>query len=597
MLPKRTTSDLLAFRRSGRNLVSQGNDLQRQIKDIQKRNIIARAGDELFKDLGRINSGQFAAIDPDTSVVRIILSAINLFDEFGVNAHFAGFNASGDPQFWINADDGVGTFAAGRAVLNANGMILDGLFYPIQMSATVGGYTRSGKFGMTLLAGDSVPSMQWSFSALPGDSLVLNGDAEAGALTNWTDSASAWSAYATDPYTGLYSFRHDPTVLTLPALLSQTITGINALTKYDIEFTSMRAFGYLTPHVYLVWKDAGHVALRTDVIEGNPGSSWQTTAQSIASPATAAEVVVELDNGGGDPFQDFRYDEIKLGTSGISMSLSPTDNGFRFDDLPIVLQEVDGPLSPTTGFGYIYQSKVDHKFHVVNSSGVDIPIGADLNSANFVVPLVSDFFDVYGGTGIDGFRSVVIGGGTVNNLPGEAGHPGIWRIGQNGANTGGYIQFGSYASPVLISGGERFEFVFRIGATASKVFKFGFGDGVTAVATYVDGVWIHIAGTTLDGRTSSNSTASNTGTNYTISTGVWYRCVIVVNSAASLVTYTLYDSAGAVLWTDTLSTNIPTATGRETGIVVIGYGTTAVVAANMLDADRIAVSNDNSLAR
>jgi hypothetical protein len=43
-----------------------------------------------------------------------------------------------------------------------------------------------------------------------------------------------------------------------------------------------------------------------------------------------------------------------------------------------------------------------------------------------------------------------------------------------------------------------------------------------------------------------------------------------VAANAASVTFALYDDSGALLWTDTLSTNIPTASGRETGAGIIG---------------------------
>jgi hypothetical protein len=69
-----------------------------------------------------------------------------------------------------------------------------------------------------------------------------------------------------------------------------------------------------------------------------------------------------------------------------------------------------------------------------------------------------------------------------------------------------------------------------------------------------------------------------TGTTYTFSASSWYRLKIQLNSNATSVTFVIYDDAGNVLWTDSLTTNIPTSSGRETGAGMIGTssGTTAV---------------------
>ena len=76
-----------------------------------------------------------------------------------------------------------------------------------------------------------------------------------------------------------------------------------------------------------------------------------------------------------------------------------------------------------------------------------------------------------------------------------------------------------------------------------------------------NGAYLYISNTTISGKTTSASSTTTTSTNYSsLSTDTWYRCVIQVNSDASQVTFTLYNSAtGSQLWTATNSTNIPTA--------------------------------------
>jgi hypothetical protein len=74
-----------------------------------------------------------------------------------------------------------------------------------------------------------------------------------------------------------------------------------------------------------------------------------------------------------------------------------------------------------------------------------------------------------------------------------------------------------------------------------------------------DGAYIKIAEGVLTGNTANNSTLSATATNYTLSADTWYRVKIELNIDATLATFTLYeDNTNTVLWTDTLSTNIPT---------------------------------------
>jgi hypothetical protein len=98
------------------------------------------------------------------------------------------------------------------------------------------------------------------------------------------------------------------------------------------------------------------------------------------------------------------------------------------------------------------------------------------------------------------------------------------------------------------------------------------------------------------GKTANNSARSTTGTSYTLVTNTWYRLRIEVNSDATLVTFSLFSEAGALLWSDTLNSNIPTAAGRETGhgIVATNSGTTAVA---MVDVDYLNLWISRALVR
>lgn len=193
------------------------------------------------------------------------------------------------------------------------------------------------------------------------------------------------------------------------------------------------------------------------------------------------------------------------------------------------------------------------------------------------------------------FFPTAIGAGTFAALVQEANHPGIWRIASGAAaNTGHAVTLGGLTS-VLIGGGEVAEFIFRVPAPTSIIERLGFIDSVSIVAP-VDGVSLVLVGTTLDGRTISNSVGSVTASSFTIVANTWYRGKVELNSAATLATFYLYDASGTLLWTDTLAANIPTAAGRETGFGALAYKTT-VTAANILDLDWMAYYNTKALVR
>jgi hypothetical protein len=154
-------------------------------------------------------------------------------------------------------------------------------------------------------------------------------------------------------------------------------------------------------------------------------------------------------------------------------------------------------------------------------------------------------------------------------------HPGMLKVkSSTTTNSGGLV--GSSPVMFLLGGGEAFEVIFNIVTLANGTFRLGFHDSVTS-ADAVDGVYLEIASTGVaTGKTSSSSTRSSTGTTYMVSTATWYRLLITVTSTSRADFY-LYDDAGTQLWTDNLTTNIPSAAGQETGAAIIGtnVGTTA----------------------
>lgn len=98
-----------------RNIIrQQGNDidsLQQAILRIQRLSGIAN-------ELGEID---YRAVDQDGNL-RMVMSGIDLFDELGVNANFAGLNATGDVTIYLDADDGRFVFGSGDGWADEWGM-------------------------------------------------------------------------------------------------------------------------------------------------------------------------------------------------------------------------------------------------------------------------------------------------------------------------------------------------------------------------------------------------------------------------------------------------------------------------------------------
>jgi len=196
-----------------------------------------------------------------------------------------------------------------------------------------------------------------------------------------------------------------------------------------------------------------------------------------------------------------------------------------------------------------------------------------------VIPIFShDFLFTTNGIPV---QFAAISSGTGTDQTGSALHPGVMRLSSSTSANSGYFTRSSRTA-LLIAGGEETHLIFRPQSLANSLIRFGFLD-ISDQTDPVDGAYIEmqqVGGVDgyIIGRTSNNSSRSSTGTGYTLTTNTWYRLKVSVNADASRVDYTLYDEAGSQLWTDYLTTNIPTSAGRETGcgVIATNSGTTAV---------------------
>src|SRR3989304_4751098 len=66
---------------------------------------------------------EFRAVD-SVGRLRMIMSAVNLMQQFGISAYLAGFDVNGVPQIWLSADDGSLIAGGGGFVLDADGVTI-----------------------------------------------------------------------------------------------------------------------------------------------------------------------------------------------------------------------------------------------------------------------------------------------------------------------------------------------------------------------------------------------------------------------------------------------------------------------------------------
>ena len=145
----------------------------------------------------------------------------------------------------------------------------------------------------------------------------------------------------------------------------------------------------------------------------------------------------------------------------------------------------------------------------------------------------------------------------------DAAHPGIVTVNSSTtANSGGLIS--SNTLSILLGGGEQFDCIWKTGAAfTATTTRLGFHDA-QSVTDAVDGAYFEISATgVIIGKTSNNSVQTSSATITTLSVSTWYHMRVKLNAAATQVDFTIYNMAGVVLGATSITTNIPTASGRE----------------------------------
>ena len=168
-------------------------------------------------------------------------------------------------------------------------------------------------------------------------------------------------------------------------------------------------------------------------------------------------------------------------------------------------------------------------------------------------------------------------------------HPGVlqWRAGTSGTSG---TRVGTDQHMILIGGNEIYTTSIYFQSFTTEGYNIGFNDTV-GNGDSTNGVYIYMTSSgVFAGKTSQTSTRSTTGTNYTCSLSTWYRFVILLASGASRVTFYIYNDAGTLLWSDYLTTNLPTAAGQQTGASNIAWSTRTDGSTGYFDTDFIKVN-------
>lgn len=189
-----------------------------------------------------------------------------------------------------------------------------------------------------------------------------------------------------------------------------------------------------------------------------------------------------------------------------------------------------------------------------------------------------------------------ISNGTLTDVVPTAEHPGVLQFSSSTTPNSGYrIHLAQLA--FILGGTEKCDIILKPKTLADTTIRAGFHDSTTSGAP-VDGCYFHLNPATakITGRTMDNSAASTTGTDFQAVTNTWYHLVVELNADATRVDFTIYDEAGAVLWTDNLTTNIPTGASRACQCTVVATNSNSSAVA-LLELDLVSVQISRTLAR
>ena len=230
------------------DLLSSGNNVLDVLRDVRKtqgriyrRNVKAESSSDLVDN----HDMETRAID-DNGLLRMIMSATNLFNEIGVSAHFAGLAADGvTPTLWIDADNGKLTAGTGVIFLDENGISVSANNDQYDIRAYkflddvgdriggVYGYFVDGAYQVTALR-TFAKTGRYGYADLVGEG-AARGEARMlanGSLTGTAylrliqTSTNGWVQMDGVEYIALQEFSADPAYLDNYALLYYLDTGV-----------------------------------------------------------------------------------------------------------------------------------------------------------------------------------------------------------------------------------------------------------------------------------------------------------------------------------------------------------------------------------
>jgi hypothetical protein len=242
-----------------------------------------------------------------------------------------------------------------------------------------------------------------------------------------------------------------------------------------------------------------------------------------------------------------------------------------------------------------------HTHAIADVTGLQAAIDAkdDKPSRSQMLTVETDFFATTTPFA-QGLLGAAISSGTIIQIASELNHMGIVELRDSTTANGGY-RIMTDVLAFRLQGGEKFVCVFQMrGARSTAVCRLGFIDSTSATIP-VDGAFFDIVGNgttlTATGKCRNNNTETATGTTFAPALNTWYTAIIEVNSAANSVNFSIFAENGTNLFTSNVTTNIPTAAGRETGAGVYVGESTTDAAAGIIRLDYLRIESGKTLVR
>lgn len=200
--------------------------------------------------------------------------------------------------------------------------------------------------------------------------------------------------------------------------------------------------------------------------------------------------------------------------------------------------------------------------------------------------------DFYGSNASDTsnapFANVVaMSSGSNIRIADEVNHPGIHQHRSHASNTnsGMVRSLDAGTLGMWVQGGWECQVIFRLPTLTDTLHRVGWHDSIAVATDPTDGLYIDITAGVAKGRArTNNNTFIDTATTYSLSANTWYRQTININDDGTVATFSIYADDGTLLWSDTITSNIPIGSSYILNFS-IQTGKTTAGTANLYDLD------------